>query len=67
MSGWFDEQLRARARADEYALTRSLGKISEAVSGRSFLDLDADDEGTASDAVNEIMRWYNVPSPSNTP
>ena len=61
MSGWFDEQLRARARADEYALTRSLGKISEAVSGRSFLDLDADDEGTASDAVNEIMRWYNVP------
>ena len=53
MSGWFDEQLRERVRADEEALSRALADISESLTGKHTTS-------DSHDALREIADFYGV-------
>ncbi|MBQ7154320.1 MAG: ATP-binding cassette domain-containing protein [Synergistaceae bacterium] len=55
MSGWFDEQLRARMRADDEAFSGAFAEISEAVTGLKVSASGADD------AIAEIAEVFGVP------
>ena len=52
--GFFDEQLRTRLQGDREAISRSLGKLGEAISGESPPTVG----GGAEDAVREIFTWF---------
>ena len=63
MPGWFQEQIQARIKSDEDAFTGAFNDISEAVSGRRIFDeLHEDEIANASDAIEEIARYYSVPT-----
>ena len=55
MSGWFDEQLRARIEADENSFSEAFSDISEAITGARI-------NGTADadSALQEIAGFYHV-------
>ena len=62
MSGWFDEQLRARIQSDENSFSNAFNDISEAISGRRIYDEVRENEiANASNAIEEIARYYNIP------
>lgn len=62
MSGWFDEQLRARIQSDEDSFSNAFNDISEAISGRRIYDEVRENEiANASSAIEEIARYYNIP------
>ena len=58
MSGWFDEQLRERIRADEEAFSNAFVEVSEPLTGRRIT------EG-AKDALHEIAEFYDVKADSD--
>ncbi|MBR1438027.1 MAG: ATP-binding cassette domain-containing protein [Synergistaceae bacterium] len=63
MPSWFQEQIQARIKSDEDAFTGTFNDISEAVSGRRIFDeLHEDEIANASDAIEEIARYYSVPT-----
>ena len=62
MSGWFDEQIRARIQSDEDAFSNAFNDISEAISGRRIYDEVRENEiANASSAIEEIARYYDIP------
>ena len=56
--GWFDEQLRYRAKNDENAFIESLNSISGAVMG-SRLSKALTDEDLTSSATEIILKYYH--------
>ncbi len=56
MAGWFDEQLRARIRADEDSFSDAFAKITQAVTGRQ-VSFAGDIQG----AIAEIAAYFGVP------
>ena len=61
MSGWFDEQLRARIKSDENSFAGAFNDISEAVTGRRIFDEVRENEiANAGDAIEEIARWFDI-------
>ena len=44
MSGWFDDQIKARIKSDEDSFTGAFNDISEAVTGRRIFDEIKDNE-----------------------
>ena len=58
MSGWFDEQLRERIRADEETFSNAFIEVSEPLTGRRIT------EG-AKDALHEIAEFYDVKADSD--
>ena len=55
MSGYFDEQIRARTQSDIDAFTNSFSEISEAITGEKFFYSDNNS------ALGEIAKFYNLP------
>ena len=63
MSSWFQEQIQARIKSDQDAFTGAFNDISQAVSGRRIFDeLYEDEIKNANDAIEEIARYYGVPT-----
>ena len=63
MPSWFQDQIQARIKFDQDAFTGAFNDISEAVSGRRiFDDINENKIANAGDAIEEIARYYNVPS-----
>ena len=61
MSGWFDEQLRARIQADEESFSNAFNDISEAVSGRRIFEQSGGGEiDNSANAVEEIAHFYGI-------
>lgn len=61
MSGWFDEQLRARIEADEESFSNAFNDISEAVSGRRIFEQSGGGEiDNSANAVEEIAHFYGI-------
>ena len=61
MSGWFDDQIKARIKSDEDSFTGAFNDISEAVTGRRIFDEIKDNEiANAGDAIEEIARWFDL-------
>ena len=60
MSGWFDEQLRARIEADEVSFCNAFSDISEAVTGRRIFEDWAHNDGIGN-AVEEIAKFFDIP------
>ncbi|MBQ7593810.1 MAG: ATP-binding cassette domain-containing protein [Synergistaceae bacterium] len=61
MSGWFDDQLKARIKSDEDAFSGAFNDISEAVSGhRIFEEIKENEIANAGDAIEEIARWFDL-------
>ena len=60
MPGWFDEQIRQRKRADDDAFSDSLEHIAEAVMGHRISSALSDNREVATDAIEEILRYYHV-------
>ena len=62
MSSWFEEQLRTRIQADKDSFSNAFNDISEAVSGRRIYEEIKENEiANASNAIEEIARFYNIP------
>ena len=62
MSGWFDEQVRARIQSDEDSFSNAFNDISEAISGRRIYDEVRENEiANAGNAIEEIARYYGIP------
>ena len=60
MSGWFDEQIRQRKRADDEAFADSFQRIAEAVMGRKISAALKDNRQVTTDAIGEILKYYHV-------
>ena len=58
--GWFDEQIKQRISADSADLYEAFANLSSAITGRSALaGLTADDR-RASDAIADVLAYYQV-------
>ncbi len=53
MSGWFEEQLHERIRADEETFSNAFLEISEVLTGKSLTE-------STKNALQEIAKFYNV-------
>ena len=58
--GWFNEQIRQRKQADDEAFADSLENIAEAVMGHRISSALSDNREVATDAIEEILRYYHV-------
>ena len=58
--GWFSEQIRQRKQADDEAFADSLENIAEAVMGHRISSALSDNREVATDAIEEILRYYHV-------
>ena len=62
MSSWVDEQIRARIQSDEDSFSNAFNDVSEAISGRRIFDeIRENDIVNASNAIEEIARYYDIP------
>lgn len=55
--GLYDDQLKTRLENDRDAITRSLGQLGSAVTGKQAAAVGA---GSAENAVQEIFEWFKV-------
>lgn len=61
MSGWFDEQLRERIKADDEIFSDAFASISEVIIAKGVLSqIDENERANAKDALIEILRYYDV-------
>ena len=60
--GWFEEQIHQRKRADDEAFSDSFQNIAEAVMGQRVSDALNDNRQVATDAIDEILKYYHVKS-----
>lgn len=58
--GWFDEQIKERQQADYEEYKESFKAIADAVTGKSILESLEDDLELTTDAIEQILRYYNV-------
>lgn len=63
MPSWFQDQIQVRIKSDKDAFTGAFSDISEAISGRRLFDeINEDEIANASNAIEEIARYYNIPT-----
>ncbi len=58
--GWFEEQIRARNKADQSVFEESFQQMAGAVMGKRMSEALNDDKQIAADAIGEIMNYYRV-------
>ncbi len=58
---WFDEQIRHRKRKDDEVFEDSFIGIAESVMGRRMSAALSDARRLASDAVDEVLKYYGIP------
>ena len=58
--GWFDEQIRARKKADQSVFEDSFQQMAGAVMGRRMSDALNDDRQVTTDAIGEILKFYHI-------
>ena len=57
--GWFDEQIRERAKRDDALFESSFEQIAGAVLGRYAADQLRDERTVAKEALDEILKYYH--------
>ena len=60
--GWFEDQIRDRVRKDEASVQDAFTEISTAVLGERIADRLAEDSTRTREAIDEILRYYRLPS-----
>ena len=66
MPGWFDEQLRARIKADNDIFANAFSEISEVILGKKLInEIQENELANADNAIEEIMRFYKIPVQEN--
>ena len=60
--GWFEDQIRDRVRKDEGSVQDAFTEISTAVLGERIADRLAEDSTRTREAIDEILRYYRLPS-----
>lgn len=61
--GWFDEQIKQRIENDNSSFSRAFSDMSSVVMGKNLFDGDgSDDTRMTKDAVEEILKYYHIPS-----
>ena len=58
--GWFDEQIRARRKADRTAFEDAFRTIADAVAGRRPGGAGRDERQITEDAIGDVLRFYRV-------
>ncbi len=58
--GWFEEQIRAREKADQADFEDSFRQMAGAVMGRRIAESLNDNRQITADAIGEILRYYRV-------
>ena len=58
--GWFDEQIRQRKENEECILSEGVYNVTKAVSGeKHYFNIKANQK-TATNAVDEILKFYHL-------
>ena len=57
--GWFDEQIKARKKSDDETFEDSFIKIAGSVMGRKLSAAIDDERERTTDAVKEILHYYD--------
>ena len=60
--GWFEEQIKQRAEADEAVFSESFSQIAGAITGRRMSNALNNDRRVTEYAIEEIMEFYRVKS-----
>ncbi len=61
--GWFSEQIKERINNDDNIMSNAFAEMSGVIMGKRIIDTDYyDDAKNAKDAIEEILKYYHVPS-----